>query len=278
MRTSQTTRRAVHLAAALALWALAALAANGLLREPAAALGVPHLVAPARDYLAAASDRSVKFLVALSVAKTGLAVIEGSTANFSLVVGASIQVGDIVKALYDAVDYAWTAVLFGAAMVFALRQLLEAGFFVGQFTLALALLSAGALLIARGWGEGPLRMRVVDRLSTWAATTTVLLWIGFPFGLVCAAATSTAVTAPSLEAARVEVQTLSRATDLQSDASAGGIRERIDRIRTYLIHKADDVTRALGTIIAGYVLDCVVFPAAFGALIVGLAKRLVGIR
>jgi hypothetical protein len=277
MSISPATRRVVHLAAALVLWAVAVLAANGLLREPAVALGMPRLVAPAREYLAGASERSVKFLVALSVAKTGLAVIEGSTANFSLVVGASIQVGDIVKALYDAVDYAWTAVLFGAAMLFALRQLLEAGFFVGQFTLALALVSAGVLLVLRGWRVGGNRALIVDRLSAWAAMTTLLLWIGFPFGLVCAAATSTAVTAPSLEAARAEVQSLSRATDLQSETSAGGIRERIDRIRTYLIHKADDVTGALGTIIAGYVLDCVVFPAGFAALIVGLAKRLVGI-
>jgi hypothetical protein len=251
---------------------LAALSAAGLLGVPAAALGTSHLADPAREYLARSSEQSVRFLVVLSAAKTGLAVIEGSTANVSAVVfGASVQVGDVVKALYDAVDYAWTAVLFGCAILFALRHLLEAGFHVGQYTFAIALLTAAGVLVT---GRSAVRM-AIERVSRFAAVLTVVLWIAFPLSLILAAVTSAAVTAAPLQEAEREVGSLRSATSAPEDSSLG--IPSIDRMRTYLVTKADDVTRALGMIMAGYALDCVVFPFVFGVCLIGLAKRAIGI-
>ena len=252
----------------------AALSANGLLREPAEIAGASRFGGAAREYLQASSDRSVRFLVVLSAAKAGLAVIEGSTLNVSFVVGASIQLGDVVKALYDAVDYAWTAVLFGCAVLFALRQLLDAGFHVGEYTFAAAAIAAAAVLLSPG--NSGLFQTAAGRVFRYAATLTIVVWIAFPIALILADATSRVVTAPQLEKAEQEVASLRQAT-IPPSRSPRESAALLERMRTYVTTKTDDVTRALGTIIAGYALDCVIFPVLFGGVLLGFARRLIGL-
>ncbi|MGH7898266.1 MAG: hypothetical protein ACREQQ_09955, partial [Candidatus Binatia bacterium] len=256
------------------LLAVAMISASGLLARSAAGLGGSRLSGAPREYLRRSSEQSVRFLVVLSAAKTALAIVEGSSANVSLVFfGASVQVGDVVKALYDALDYAWTAVLFGCAVLFALGFLLEGCFHVGQYTLALAAL---ALAVKMGFERFSVPRIISDRLFRFFLSLTLAVWVAFPLALVAASAASVAITAQPLEQAEEEVTSLQRSV-APSAGSALGVRDAIERTKMYLVAKTDDVTRALGTIIAGYVLDCVVFPSLFSMLLLGLVKRLVGL-
>jgi hypothetical protein len=267
----------MQLAIGVLLLCAAALSANGMLRPAAEVVGASQFGGAAREYLQASSDRSVRFLVVLSAAKAGLAVVEGSTLNVSFVVGASIQLGDIVKALYDAVDYAWTAVLFGCAVLFALRQLLEAGFHVGEYTFAATAIAAAAFFLPAGrFAEAPVFQTAVGRLFRYAATITVVVWVAFPIALILADATSRVVTAPQLEKAEQEVASLRQVTT-PPDGAASSSATVLERLRTYVTTKTDDVTHALGTIMAGYALDCVVFPLLFGGVLLGFARRLIGL-
>jgi hypothetical protein len=260
--------------AVLILLGVALISASGLLTRSAASLGGSRLSGAPREYLRYSSEQSVRFLVVLSAAKTGLAIIEGSSANVSFVFfGASLQVGDVVKALYDALDYAWTAVLFGCAVLFALGYLLEGGLYLGQYTFALALLS---LAITLGVERPPIVGIVADRLFRFFLAVTLAVWVAFPVALLAASAASAAITAPPLQQAEQEMTSLQKSVAPSTDSGLG-VRDTIERTKIYLVSKTDDVTRALGTIIAGYVLDCVVFPAVFSVLLLGFTKRLVGL-
>lgn len=260
--------------AVLALVAAATISASGLLSRTATGLGAESLATPPKAYLDRSTEQSVRFLVVLSAAKTALAVVEGSSANVSFVFfGASLQVGDVVKALYDAVDYAWTAVLFGCAVLFALNYLLEGGFHLGQYTLTLMLLCFATNIALQRW---PFARDLSGRLSRFFLSVTLAVWLAFPMALVLASITSTTITAPPLENAQREVSSFQESVVPPND-SGFRVHDAIERTRTYLVTKTDDITRALGTIIASYVLDCVVFPAAFFILLVGFSKRIAGL-
>lgn len=115
---------------------IAALSFMGYMDKP---LDCVNIARHSNDaYLETAQERAVGGFLTLSAAKTGLAILEGSTVNISILGnGTSVQAGDSIQAVYDLTDWLWKTTFYGGVILTALRTLLNMASLISPYALGL---------------------------------------------------------------------------------------------------------------------------------------------
>jgi len=286
------------LIAAVALLALAVLAVTGSVDLLIGKLGFARLHRQNTEYLERSFDRSVRGFVVLSTIKAGLAIIEGSDVELGFSLGAKgsfeLQYGDAVQSIYDFVDVAWKTSLAGGAVLLLTRLLLNTACQVDQWFMAVAI---AALFICHVVDSFAPRARWISRVSGQLFALFVVLsatlYLVLPLTIRAASFLSNAITAPLVEEAMQGYESVR--DDLSSealvkrlsptDANASDsildrlkVSKQIEKLRRryeltvkWLESKMEDMAVWTIKLFAGYLFDCVLFPAViFFVFFVGI--------
>jgi len=262
---------------------------TGALDRGLDALGRRRITQANARYIEEASSRAADVFAVLTLFKTGLSVIEGSTLGVSFGVAGDIQAGDVVQAILDYIDVAWKTVLAGMVVLFSTRLLLNVA-----ADLAPGLLTAGIILLAihlfiggRDSRRWPLR-NLAAPLAAFTLTLAVTLHAVLPLSLYAASRLSQRFTTAEATEAAAQIACLKDEILPPPDPQAdSGIRERVkalaarikavgDRLGEWL----DRLSRSVVRLIAAYLFDCVLFPIGFFLTFLWLLRtfmaRLVG--
>lgn len=259
---------------------LAALAFTGTLAPITNQLGTEALNRHNDEYLDATFNKALAGFGVMSGVKTGLAIIEGSTAGVSVGATINLEVGDVVQSVYDYVDIAWRTLLTGCVTILSIQYLLKAAEMVSGIVLSFMLILLGVSLAFRWWGKRFVRIREVlrDILSVSAVVSLAIFYL-LPLSVWGASHLSRIITAPQIEEAQSGFKETKEALFPEdSDSSESFIStvkkmpERVQQIAQSLKHKS--VKMAVWTIklIAGYIFDCIVFPLTLFVLLLWLTR------
>ena len=266
---------ALLLAAALACFA-------GVLDGAIEAVQRHPLGEPAEAHLDDALRQATVGFMTVSTIKAGLAVLEGSSFDASLGVGVSVQVGDVVQAIYDYVDVAWRTLFLAAVTLLGLKLVLAAAVDVAPFVLGIFFLVA-ALVLMTGTGERLRRSRAggVDLLRTLPVVFVVLVYV-LPISVLGASALSDRLTTVMLAEAGAELEAVETVLTPLSDPQGGWTervreaRDSIDRLVVQLRGRGESLFLATLRLIVGYLFDCVIFPLGLAWLGTRIARGGVG--
>ncbi len=244
-------------------------------------------------YLKESFDRSVAGFLVLSSIKSGLAVLEGSEIG----VGFNLEVGDLVQSIYDYVDVAWKTALAGSTILLLTRLFLETlddlDHWLFLFALAVAL-----LFVVATWKISPRAAvsRMLRETMLFASVLALAAYLILPVSIMGAAYLSDRITRPIVAEARQGFETLEARFSPKalnerlfpdSDAETSmwsflELKEKLSRSKDTIFQMAEELKTmtedfAVWTIkiIAGYLFDCLVFPAAFFVVVYILTKNLV---
>ncbi|MHB8763652.1 MAG: hypothetical protein ACYDA8_04830 [Deferrisomatales bacterium] len=261
---------------------VAALAAPGWLDRGLDAAGLGALNAGAQAYLDRATDRATAAFVTLSVVKTALDVLEGSTVGVAAVGSVAVQVGDVVQAVYDYVDAAWWVLLAALVALYGLKVILLVAQGVSGPLLAAAV-GAGALawVLARSRGHGPRAGRALGAVAGVLAVVWLALRLGAPLAVAGASVLSRSFTEPVAQAAHAELREAEQVF-LPGEAGEGPVQrvrrfvERVERLGADVAGTVRRFVSATVRQMAVWIFDAAGFPLALFALLVALARAGVG--
>jgi len=266
--------------AVLLLSAAVVLSAGGLMRKGMDAAGLGRLKASNDAYLSASFDKALKTFGVLSAVKVGLAVVQGSDVG----IGFNLEVGDVVQSAYDYVDIAWRVVLACAAVLLGTRYLLQAADLLSSWFLA-ATFAAVLLGLVAAWVLPRLRfLRSFLRDAAWTAgLVTVALTLAVPFSVAGGHWLSKRITRPSVEQASDGFQRIR--TELEGPRTVrsglwGKItegKEKFELVAAVIARRTGELTEWVLKLIAGFVFDCIVFPAAVFLALYAAVRRGAGV-
>ncbi len=258
---------------AMAMGLLAALLAGSALGWTERVLGYGGLNALARSneqYLDDAFDRSLRLFAVLSAVKVGLAVIEGSEVG----AGFGVEVGDFVQAAYDHVDTAWRVVLAAGVMLKTLKYVLRAADYLDHWAL-IAALACGlfAMALPLLWPSRTRLRRTARDGSLLFTAFAVALFLLLPVTVAGGQWLSGRITAPALDQAEsglLQIQKdLERVSEIVYDPNKSAIANlldspgaKVEQLVDFVLEKTANLAAYLFTVIAVYVFDCALFPAA----------------
>lgn len=270
----------------LALCLLAFLSASGLLEKACEKIGFNRIDQANQAYIDQSFDASMKGFLILSAIKSGLAVIEGSEVG----VGFNLEVGDVVQSVYDYVDIAWKTALMGGTVLLLTQLLLQAVGLINHWCLALSalfLLGIRIQMILPQTKDSP--SLLLRNLFSMFTVLTVTLYVIFPVSIQGAAWLSGKITNPLMTEARDGFITVKKDLTVDKltqrlfpeDENAGsswmeqlnlkGQFEKAKRhliaLGNYLTQKAEEIAVWTIKLIAGYLFDCLIFPATFFILL-----------
>lgn len=233
-------------------------------------------------YLENSSRNAEELFLILTGIKTVLAIIEGSDVG----VGFSLQVGDVVKAVYDYIDFAWMIILLSALVLILTQMLLDAARWVDSPLLTAALLSLIAYLIVK-WhlrGEWARNLRRMLRdLSYLLVTITLAAYLLLPLSVAVGARLSSEITDIYKENASIELLALRADLNAKSLAiseadglfnKAGKVGEAVLAMGSYLAAKTTDLFWQVVSVCAAYIFDTVIFPLGLFILLFWLVRLL----
>jgi hypothetical protein len=266
--------------AVLLLSAAVFLSAGGLMRKGMDAAGLGRLKASNDAYLSASFDKALKTFGVLSAVKVGLAIVQGSDVG----IGFNLEVGDVVQSAYDYVDIAWRVVLGCAAVLMGTRYLLQAADLLSSWFLA-ATFAAVLLGLVAAWTLPRLRfLRSFLRDAAWTAgLVTVALTLAVPFSVAGGHWLSMRITKPSVEQASDGFQRIR--TELEGPQTGrsglwGKItegKEKLERVAAVIARRTGELTEWVLKLIAGFVFDCIVFPALVFLALYAAVRRGAGV-
>jgi hypothetical protein len=276
MESPGKKRNALRIAAAVLLASGIAASVSGIADLGLNAAGLGKLRTSNDRYLRSSFDKTLKTFAVLSAVKVGLAIVQGSDVG----IGFNLEVGDVVQSAYDYVDVAWRTVLGCAAVLLGTRYLLQAADLAAPWFLAavFSFLLLGAML---SWGAPRLRLiRSVFRDLAWtAAIASLTLYLALPLSIAGGRRLSEKITRPSMQEAGEGFALIQR--DLDASSSAGGglwsklmeAKEKLARVTKVVTTRASELSEWVLKIIAGYVFDCLVFPALLFLFLFWLARK-----
>lgn len=233
-------------------------------------------------YLETSFQRALAGFGVMSAIKTGLAVIEGSTAGVSAGATVKLQVGDVVQAAYDYVDIAWRTLLLGCVSLLSMRVLLDSAELLGGWVLGITLILAGGLALFCGcapkWGRT--RQTLRDAFSVALVATFAVLYV-LPLSVWGASGLSNQITRPVIDEAQAGFtetrDTLFPEDENVTEGAFSRIRqipERIQKTADYLKTRFQQMAVWTIQLIAGYLFDCILFPLAVFLLLFWLTRSL----
>ncbi len=283
------TSRLPFLVLAAVLFGAAVLAVNGTLDRMAGPLGLDWLAGRNDAYLQAAGEKATRGFLVLSAVKSGLAVIEGSSVG----VGFDLELGDLVQSIYDYVDLAWRTTLAGSVILLLTRLICETARLYGHGFLAAFLLLAALHALAAGLAPER-RRHFFHRPAAILLTVTLALYLVLPLSVFAAARLSERITAPLIDEALVTFEKTSQDLDPEKTGlpaapaappgwfdSLWKVTGMVTAAKDHLLglvntFRAQTGTMARSTIrlIAGYLFDCLVFPAVIFLLLSTIVRSL----
>ncbi len=287
-------KRIVNPATALLLFIALVLAGTGHLDRIVGAAGLAAAAEANDRYLENSFDRALKGFLVLSAIKSGVAILEGSEVG----VGFSLEIGDIVQAVYDYVDVAWRVTLAGGTVLLLTRIILQALQAVDQWFLVAALgLWLAAFLtrwLAPSYGKP---LRIFRECLLFVGSITIALYLLLPVSIRGASYLSARITGPLIEEAHagfagVQADLSPRALGERFFPDAGDdeslwarldLREKLANSKQAMAdlgewfeESSEDFAIWTIQLIAGYVFDCVVFPLSFLFAVYLLTRALLG--
>ncbi len=279
------TRNRALVLAALAL--LFALSLTGLLEKGLNLAGADWLRQTNATYLNETSTRATAGFLTLSALKTVLDIIEGSTAGAQFFASASIQVGDVVQAVYDYVDFAWRALLASMLILYGLRVLLEVTDALADpvLTITLSLFLLGQLLVLLRRSPELLR-RTVRTGAHFLLVLALTLKLLLPLSIYGASLLSAAFTRPIAEKSQVELRAAQQSLfpesflrdfrDQSLRENINEIKNKIEEISRTLLSTTERLVRVVIGQVAAYLFDCVIFPLGLFLILLRLTRGLLG--
>ena len=157
--------------------------------------------------LDAALERNMKVFGTVSVLKGLLGVVEGSAAGASMGASLQVEIGDIIEAPYDYVNFVWELLLTSLFVISVYKLVLESG----VLSLGIILLGGGLCLLSL---VHFLRRRRVRSRTALFARQTFVAGVLFAYGLPLAIALSDGIaqrfTAPLERKAAAELSTIGK--------------------------------------------------------------------
>lgn len=233
-------------------------------------------------YLEKSFANAEQLFLVLTAIKTVLAVIEGS--GFG--VGFNLQVGDVVQAVYDYIDFAWMVILLSALVIKLTQMLLLAASWADSplLTMTLAVLIAYLGVKWNFSGEWARNLRRVLRdLAYFLVTITLAAYLLLPLSVAVGARLSAEITDVHKQTASVELLALEQELDARKAAiaEADGIFSKASKmgdavlaIGNYLAAKTAELFWQVISLCAAYIFDTVVFPLALFVLLFWLVRLL----
>ena len=258
------------------------LAGAGYLDIPIEKIGMGKISSANEEYLTNSFNKAVTGFLVLSGIKSGLAVIEGSEVG----IGFNLEIGDIVQSVYDYVDIAWKTALAGGTVILLTRLLLQSVAIIDNWCLSIMFTALFASLIISWFFPKYIKIsRLLKEMTFFLIVFSVVLYLVLPFSITGAAFLSDKITKPLIQESQKSFE------NIKEDFSLGSITDTLFRDETkedgswlsefnikakyektkYRIEKLGkcfkEKTRniAIWTIqlIAGYLFDCIIFPATF---------------
>lgn len=242
--------------------------------------GIKKLAAANNDYLETSFDHTIQLFMALSAIKLGLAVIEGSQAGVSLGVNATLQVGDVVQAVYDYIHIAWKTVLAGAVILWGIKNLLAATTQYDQLFLTITLVVLLTAVVL-GW-LAPSRTRLLGLIKEVCgilALVTAMCYLLLPFSLYGASVLSQKITQPAALEAEKSIIAVQKQLDRHNApeslwSTVENLQAYINTVSGYLQGRLQHITVSIIKIIAGYLFDCIVFPLGLFLLLFWITRTI----
>ncbi len=228
------------------------------------AVGLRPLSHANEVYLDAAFQRSMQTFGVLSALKIGLAIIEGTEVG----VGASVQVGDAVQAVYDYVDIAWRVVLASGAILLGTQYLLKSANLIGQgFVVLIFIFLMLQELFSLFFSQKALVKKVLKDITLFLFLITVALLFLLPLSVTGGRWLSHQITAPSLETAESGFARMQMTLFPENPVEAKGIvktianmKEKLNQVTQFLTVKSEQLREWMLKIMAGYLFDSLIFP------------------
>lgn len=295
-------KRTIVVTRALLVILLAAgmlLSAAGYLDNIVRFCGMGHVADANEIYLKNSFDNAVNGFMVLSAVKSGLAIIEGSSVG----IGFNLELGDVVQSVYDYVDVAWKTALAGGTILLLTRLVLEAVVLCDHWCLTL-LFGSVMVFFAASWAV-PGRRRIVQvcrELATVLAVLCAALYFILPLSITAASLLSKRISQPLVQDAYEDFSGIRSlfsserlARDLFPDNQAEGdswhsglgslanfdvMRKRLKAAAERFSEQTRDIAVWTMKLVAGYLFDCILFPAAFFLILLlftrGMLAHLIG--
>ena len=245
-------RSVMRVSAVILCVLLSLLAIRGTLDPVTYRLGAEAINVRNDEYLNKTFNKALIGFGVMSGIKTGLAVIEGSTAGVSAGASMQLQVGDVVQSAYDYIDIAWRTLLLGCISILSIQYLLRAASVIDGWIIGFTFLVLAVHLLILWWGNSKVRIQETmrDLLSVSIVATLAVFYI-LPLSVWGASHLSRVITQPSIEEAHSGFSD-TRSTlfpDDELSAEADGIfarikqiPERIKQIGVHLKNQSNNIT------------------------------------
>lgn len=216
-------------------------------------------------YLQSAQEKAIVGFLALSGIKTGLAVIEGSEVNVGILgTGASIEAGDIVKAVYDFVDWLWRTAIIGGVMLGILKMSVYLSAILSPIALGCLTLLTGIYMIIKPFIEKPVLSRCLQDLFLFLTFVFLSLQFILPLSVYTAFKLSIIITQPKMEEVAdnfyVFGEQFSKKENEGDISYAKRLSANLPAINENLKNNAKKISSDGIQYITAYLFDCIVFP------------------
>lgn len=243
-------------------------------------LGPGKLARSNASYLTASFNKTITGFGVLSLIKAGLAIVEGSAVGASIGVTARVEVGDFVQPVYDYVDIAWRTLLYGSVALLGTQFVLEAVGLIDSYVLGVVLVVAAVSFFIAGLFPHWRKIRVILRdLLAVSVVSVLALYLLLPLSIWGASHLSRIITAPEIaEAEQGFLRTQQHLFPEQAHPQPGWLEkfkatsQWLDMVAEHLGKQTRDFVLWTVKLIAGYVFDCIVFPASLFYLLLWLTR------
>jgi len=234
----------------------------------------PYLLGKSIPFLDRATEEAFGTFLVLSGLKSGLALLQSSSAGISFIVDVDVQVGEVLHSIKEVVDYGWSASLISLSVLAGIRILLEFLHVLSPLLLYTSLIALGACccLVLIGKKTSQLLVETLHGIIC----LTLFISLGLPLAVYVASLTSQTLTAPY----RTQIQTELNRHRMVFEGIDGNLKEQAHSAASKLSEKSKSLHRGqrdlTGEIVRHLVVvafDAVVFPTLFfGLVLVGFRR------
>ncbi len=245
-------------------------------------------------YLDQSFSNAIDGFLILSGIKGGLAVIEGS----GIGIGFNIEVGDFVQPIYDYVDIAWRTSLAGGIIILLTRLVLQTTAMIDHWCLCLMFLTIFSILIQQWYFTNYYKsFRIVKEVTLFITILAVTLYLILPVTITGASFISKKITGPLISEsqkgfsgmkddfspAKLDQQFFSDyhskntswLSKIDRNTNPEKIKQNMEKMEAYFAEKTRNISILAVKLIAGYLFDCIIFPAAFFLVIFGFTRAMI---
>lgn len=241
-------------------------------------MGRSHLIMEDHSFLNESREESTEVFAVLTAIKSGLSLLESSSAGISFIVDVELQVGKIASAILEMVNYAWSASFISLGAISAIEiflHLLEKlNHPIMYFSLLLLSLYFFAQLI------GLKQKDYLLRITKVAFFLLILFYVCAPLSIYLGAKASKTITRPI--SVNVKEQLKGHAKNYEMQNQSGDLKERSQEAIDHFVKHSKSLENAhhsLAQLLIDHLIlllfDLFIFPVIFLSLLYLTVKRIV---